>query len=421
MTVNNRQSNTILVVDDNDSNIDILVEALGEEFDISVALDGETALEDIDANPPSLILLDIMMPGITGLEVCKRLKSNDRLSKIPIIFLTAMGDLDSKTLGFELGAVDYITKPFQLPELKARVRTHLELKNYRDHMESLVKQRTSELEKANENLKELLKNERQLTIDAKASGEAKSNFINIVSHELRTPLNAIMGMNEMLFTTKLTSEQDEYVNIVKESSQNLLGIINDILDFSDIDTGKMNLEKSDFRMDEVIRDIADMIANKDATFMIDIAPDTPNQLIGDPLRLKKVLANLIDNALKFSTNRAEITLGLKTSYPKWNPLKTTCSFYVKDRGIGLTSENIDLLFKEPFTQVESSYCRSYGGMGLGLSICKSLVAMMGGELQVESEPGQGSIFSFTAQFERRIQGAPPFEFPSGVINLKMIQ
>ncbi|KPA10734.1 response regulator receiver sensor signal transduction histidine kinase [Candidatus Magnetomorum sp. HK-1] len=419
MTTNDHKTSNILVVDDNETNVDILVEVLGKDYDVSVALDGETALEDIETNPPSLILLDIMMPGLDGYEVCRRVRSNKKLSNIPIIFLTGMDDLRSKTLGFELGAVDYITKPFQLPELRARVKTHVELKLYRDHIESLVKKRTVELEKANANLQELLKNEQQLAFDAKVSGQAKSDFINIVSHELRTPLNAIIGMNDLLLMSELDTQQEEFAQIVKENSENLLGIIDDILDFSEIDTGKMCLESINFRMDDIVKDIVEILSTKNVKFLIDINPNLPNALIGDALRLKRIISNLIDNALKFSKEKIEIILSINYSYTCSYPPKVMMSFNLKDNGIGMSSEDIAKIFKEPFTQVETSFSRSYGGLGLGLSICKSLIEMMDGKIKVESEPGKGSSFIFSACFQIQADEIP-FEFPSGIENLSMV-
>ncbi|ETR74493.1 MAG: Sensor protein [Candidatus Magnetoglobus multicellularis str. Araruama] len=412
------QKNSIFVVDDNDSNIDVLVEALGDEFDIGVALDGETALEDIKFHPPSLILLDIMMPGIDGLEVCRRIKSNKALCDIPIIFLTGKDDLKSKTLGFELGAVDYITKPFQLSELKARVRTHVELKQYRDHIESLVKERTAELEKANANLQELLKNERQLTQKAQASTKAKSNFINIVSHELRTPLNAIIGMNDIIAAADIDPELKEYAGIIKKSSGQLLGIINDILEFSEIETGKITLSSEEFRLDKIIKDVSRIIAQKSGTLLLDIPPDIPNVLIGDEQRLKRIITNLIDNAIKFSKDQLEVTISISHQFKSIG--KTQLTIIIKDRGIGICCEDMEKLFKEPFTQVEDAYTRCYGGLGLGLSICKSLVSMMDGNIQVESEPDQGTSFTFTACL-KMVYDNIPFEYPEGVTNMNKEQ
>ena len=418
MTLDDHNISNILVVDDNETNLDILIEVLGKDYDVSVALDGESALEYIESNPPSLILLDIMMPGIDGYEVCRRVKNNKKLSNIPIIFLTGMDDIRSKTHGFELGAVDYITKPFQLPELRARVKTHVELKKYRDHIESLVKKRTAELENANANLQELLKNERQLALDAKVSGQAKSDFINIVSHELRTPLNAIIGMNDLILMSELDSQQKEFAQIVKENSGNLLKIIDDILDFSEIDTGKMCLESVDFRLDVIVKDIAEQCKSKEVNFKIDIKPDLPNALIGDGLRLKQVLSNLIDNAIKFSKEKIEITLAIDSLSTFSYPPQKKLSFCVKDNGIGMTQEDITKVFKEPFTQVETSYSRSYGGLGLGLSICKSLIEMMDGKITLDSEPGKGTSFKFSACFKVQFNDIP-FEFPSGVENLRI--
>jgi signal transduction histidine kinase len=387
---------------------------LGNEYDISVALDGETALEDIESHPPSLILLDIMMPGIDGLEVCRRIKTSKTLGNIPIIFLSGKDDLKSKTLGFELGAVDYITKPFQLSELKARVKTHIELKRYQDHIESLVVERTAELVKANANLQELLKNERQLTLKAQESAKAKSNFINVVSHELRTPLNAIIGMNDLILTTDLDPEGKEYAIIVKDSSRKLLGIINDILDFSEIDTGKMTLATDTFRLDEIVQEVAHWVHEKKGTLILDISPEIPNVFIGDAMRLKRIISNLIDNAIKFSNDQIQIVLKIRHQLKSLE--KIFLFFDIKDKGIGICCEDIEKLFKEPFTQVEDSYTRCYGGLGLGLSICKSLISMMGGKIHATSEPEQGSTFSFSAKFKYVLEKIP-FEYPQGIENI----
>ena len=408
------EKSSIFVVDDNDSNIDVLVEALGNDYDISVALDGESALEDIESHPPSLILLDIMMPGIDGLEVCRRIKSSPDLNNIPIIFLSGKDDLKSKTLGFELGAVDYITKPFQLSELKARVKTHIELKRYRDHIESLVRERTADVVKANANLQELLKNERQLNLKAQESAKAKSNFINVVSHELRTPLNAIIGMNDLILSSELDPENKEYALIVKDSSNKLLGIINDILDFSEIDTGKMTLATDTFRLDAIIKEVAQWVSEKNGSLIIDIDPEVANVYIGDAMRLKRIISNLIDNAIKFTNEKLEVTL--KVRHQLKSIEKVYLFFDIQDSGIGISVDDIEKLFKEPFTQVEDSYTRSYGGLGLGLSICKSLVTMMGGEINVTSEPGKGSTFSFSACF-KYVYDKVPFEFPEGITNI----
>jgi len=408
------EKSSIFVVDDNDSNIDVLVEALGNDYDISVALDGESALEDIESHPPSLILLDIMMPGIDGLEVCRRIKNSETLGNIPIIFLSGKDDLKSKTLGFELGAVDYITKPFQLSELKARVKTHIELKRYRDHIESLVKERTVELVKANANLEELLKNERQLTLKAQESAKAKSNFINVVSHELRTPLNAIIGMNDLILSSDIDPENKEYAIIVKDSSNKLLGIINDILDFSEIEAGKMTLVSDTFRLDAIVKEVSKWVSEKNGTLLIDIDPEIPNFYIGDAMRLKRIISNLIDNAIKFSNDNLEVCLKIRHQLKSIE--KIYLFFEIHDKGIGICCEDIEKLFKEPFTQVEDSYTRCYGGLGLGLSICQSLVAMMGGKITVKSEPDKGSIFSFSACFQYVYEKKVPFEFPEGISN-----
>ncbi len=256
----------------------------------------------------------------------------------------------------------------------------------------------------------------QLEIARQAADEAnraKGEFLANMSHEIRTPINAIMGMTHLALQTDLSSKQKDYLNKIKISANSLMGIINDILDFSKIEAGKLEIESADFSLDEVMHNLAAVVIMKsqekeNLEILFDIAQNVPRFLKGDPLRLGQVLINLAYNAVKF-TEAGEIVIS--TRLVKEEKEQIFLEFSVSDTGIGLTHEQIDTLF-EAFTQADTSTTRKYGGTGLGLTICKSLVEKMGGEIRVESKPGQGSNFFFTASFGRSTQNEKKVLKPS---------
>jgi PAS domain S-box-containing protein len=248
---------------------------------------------------------------------------------------------------------------------------------------------------------------------AETASQTKSDFLASMSHEIRTPMNAIIGIADLLAKTKLSPEQDKYVQIFRRAGDNLLNLVNDILDLSKVEASQLELERTGFVLSDLLEKVREMVADraqeKGLALTCEIAPDVPGDLVGDPTRLRQVLLNLLGNAIKF-TESGEVALRVSREVDAGAP--GTLRFTISDTGIGIPDEKLGAVF-ERFTQADSSTTRKYGGSGLGLTISKRLVELMGGSIQVESGLGKGSVFSFAVPLEVRAAPARRVAAPAG--------
>jgi len=354
----------IIVVDDNMENLTAIKRSLKDIYEVYPVPSAKEMFELMEHVMPNLILLDVEMPEMNGYDTARKLKSNDKLKDIPIIFLTSMDDTKSEMEGLNIGAVDYIHKPFISPLLIQRIKTHLALI---DHQ-----------------------------IEAQKASRAKGQFLAHMSHEIRTPLNAIIGMINIAANTDDMHKIKHSLKNAINASRHLMSLINDILDMSKIEADKFELSYGVFNFKNMLTDILNVtnVRAEEKKITLSINPDDniPEHIIGDELRLSQVIINLITNAIKFTPEKGSVTLEARMLEEKEDDI--ILKIEVKDTGIGISEEQQKKLFSS-YSQADSSITRNFGGTGLGLVISKRIIEMMSGKIWVESQLHKGSKFIFT--------------------------
>ena len=359
----------ILIVDDDAHNIRLLQKILvHERYTVSLATNGVEALEAVGREVPDLILLDVMMPGLDGFQVTQRLRAEERYKNLPIIVVSAKVQTRDITYGLDAGANDYITKPINVDELLARVRTQLRLKEAQD-----------KLTRANEELLRL--------------SELKGRLVAVVSHELRTPLTSIRSALELVIKRAADAGGGTLTQLLEISIRNtdrLIRLVNDVLDFARLEQGGPHFQLKPFALGGLVSRAVDEVTAlgepHQIRVRIEISDDLPMAL-GDIDRLHQVVINLLSNAIKFSPTGSDVVISALECEAGLRVL-------VRDQGRGIAAADLPRLF-QPFQQVGLPVHKLGGGTGLGLVISREIVERHGGHLEVESTPGEGSTFAFT--------------------------
>jgi two-component system, NtrC family, sensor kinase len=437
----------ILAVDDSATYLADLAAVLREEgYDVVSARSGDEALELLAAQSMDCILLDLLMPGLSGRETCRRIKAVPVVRNIPLIIVTAVEDRTALFDALEAGADDYIQKSAEFGVLKARVRAQLRRKQFEDdnrrirldqyqaELEAtearaarvlatsraelllMVEQKNRALQAANAELESRQLEIAQTNRALASANQAKTEFLTTMSHELRTPLVAILGFSELLVSGKageLAPQQREYVSYMGDSGTHLLALINDLLDISKIEAGKVELDLESVDLDDLLTDALEIVRERALARGVRLevkGSGRSESLLADRRRLKQIVYNLLSNAVKFTSDGGQVSLraslvdrhqasaglpgfetGVRTPLPQ-NESQGFAEISVSDTGIGISAEDMARLFT-PFTQIKSNLTGTSEGTGLGLAIVSRLVELHGGAVAVTSTPGTGSCFS----------------------------
>ncbi|MDO8803943.1 MAG: hybrid sensor histidine kinase/response regulator [Elusimicrobiota bacterium] len=367
---------SVLMVDDTPANLELLSGMLkGRGYKVRAAVSGELALRAIRNDPPDLILLDITMPDMNGYEVCAKLKADEKLKEIPVIFLSALTETMDKVKAFGAGGVDYITKPFQFEEVEARVETHLELRRQKRL-----------LQENHDKLRELEK--------------TRDSLVHMIIHDLRSPLTVIAGYHQLIIEdakNKLSADSINHVAEAMNATKQLVQMVSDVLDTSKMEEGQMKLKLTECDLSRILEeDISGMKSLFKGREIQFTPPESPATVLADREIVSRVIQNLLGNAIKFTPNGGGIIrLGIEAA-------ADLVRVSVKDSGPGIALKYRKKIF-EKFAQVELSAVHQRYSTGLGLTFCKLAVEAHGGRIGVDSEEGKGSCF----WFELPVDGPAP--------------
>lgn len=355
-------------------------------FRVEEACDGKDGLEKIKALQPDIVLLDVMMPGMDGFEVCEQIRSDPVIHHTPVIIVTGREDIEDIKKGFSAGASDFLTKPLNWNLLPNRISFVL---------------RASRLEND-------LRASKEATEKAY---EAKSTLLSTMGHELRTPLNAIIGFSEMIkqqvYGPVGVPEYSEFIDDIHASGNKLLSGINDVLEIANSDSHILERDQSEADLHELVGIVVGRIAPEaqaaDVSIINDVTADAP-RIGGDLHRLRQAMHNLISNAVKFNKPGGEVRISAEISPDNGVVLS------ISDTGIGISAADLPRIF-EPFEQADARLSRSFEGMGLGLPLAQTIARLHGGDIVLESEPGRGTIAKLTLPPEQRAHSADQTGWP----------
>jgi CheY-like chemotaxis protein len=350
----------ILLVDDDAMNLEILsIMQESQGHHCLKACNGQEALDILEENRDTdIIILDLEMPVMDGFQMLVELKKRPYLKDIPVIVVSVKHTDVLKTL--QLGANDFVSKPYSAEELEVRICNQIAARRA-----------------------------------AESAQRSKNQFMSIVSHELRTPMNGIIGMADYMLESEISPQHLHSLGIIKESAHELLKIVNNILDYTNAEDSYKSQPLLPYKIQEsaeqALEEMKTVAVEKGLALLLDVAPDLPETVLGHWTRFTKALVNLVDNAIKF-TSSGQISITIRIESVVGDDLCLVCS--VKDTGIGIPKDIQQSIFN-PFVQVDGSYTRRFGGMGLGLTVSRQLVESMGGKMTVASTPGNGCTFTFT--------------------------
>ena len=389
-TIRDISGSSILIVDDTPVNLQLMSSVLKQKgYKLYMTNSGENALKFLEETLPDLILLDVMMPGLSGFEVCRIIKQQEKFKNIPVIFLTAKNEVEDIIEGFEAGAVDYIIKPFYAKEVFVRISTHLQLK----HAREMLQDKNDKLEELNQSLTESKQIIEKDARELKKLNDEKNKFFSIIAHDLRGPFGGLMGITDILYA-QLDQTPDEQIHeliqLLQQSSNQVFNLLNNLLEWSRLQMDAVVFDPVSFNLKPAICDSIKLLQERaqNKAIVIENKTNESIEILADINMFNTVIRNLISNAIKFTPRNGLITVGSATADDKM------IEVFVIDSGIGMSDGLMKKLFSldqkvsRPGTENEASN-------GLGLILCKDLVEKHGGKIWVESEEGKGTTFRFT--------------------------